>query len=60
MELIKKLPIKIEIKWVRGHQNENKHGEIIHGPFIQEIQMNILVDELANRSMQENGRRENI
>ena len=38
-ELIGKLPIDIEIRWVRGHQNENRLGEIIHGPFLQEVQM---------------------
>ena len=50
-ELLKKMPIKVEVRWVRGHQDENRYGEKIHGPFSKEVQMNILVDELAGRRM---------
>ena len=50
-ELIKKLPIKVQMKWVKGHQDTNKYGERIHGPFTKEVQMNILVDELATRGI---------
>ena len=50
-ELIKKLPILIELKWIRGHQDSNKFGERIFGPFSQEVQMNLLVNKLANRDM---------
>ena len=56
-ELIKKLPISIDIVWVKGHQNENKFGDIINGPFQQDVQMNILADELANKGMKTEGRK---
>ena len=50
-ELIEKLPIALEIRWIKGHQDENMHGEKIHGPFYPDVQMNILVDRLASRGM---------
>ena len=51
-ELINKLPIKIEIRWVKGHQDENRFGEKINGPFKKEVMMNIQVDEFARRGME--------
>ena len=51
-ELINKLPIKIEIRWVKGHQDENRFGEKIHGPFKKEVMMNIQVDKFARRGME--------
>ena len=50
-ELITALPIKIELKWVRGHQDTNKYGEKIHGPFRKKVMLNIQVDDLARRGM---------
>ena len=50
-ELLEKMPIRVEIIWLRGHQDENRHGNKIHGPFPKEVQMNILVDELAGRGL---------
>ena len=39
----------IRYKWVRGHQDELKETkEKIHGPFQQEVQLNIMVDKLAS------------
>ena len=50
-ELRSKLPIDLEIKWIKGHQNANEYGMIIQGPFLHEIEMNILVDKLAEKGM---------
>ena len=52
-DLIKKLPIRVEVQWIKGHQDSNKCGEKIHGPFSQDVAMNILVDELATRGLRE-------
>ena len=52
-ELMKKLPVDVRLEWVRGHQNQNKKGEVIFGPFPREVEMNILVDGLASRGMQQ-------
>ena len=35
------------------HQDQNKQGQVIHGPFKQEVQMNILVDKLAAQGMKD-------
>ena len=43
------LPIAIHHKWVKGHQNEMKDGTQIYGPFPRDVQLNIEMDELANR-----------
>ena len=51
-ELINKLPIRMTIKWVKGHQDENRFGEKIHGPFTRDVMMNVLTDELASRGME--------
>ena len=50
-ELMDAMPIVIKLKWVRGHQDTNIYGDRIHGPFIPAVQMNIQVDELANRGL---------
>ena len=50
-ELIQALPIKVTLKWVKGHQDENSFGEKIHGPFIKEVILNIRVDKLADMGM---------
>jgi hypothetical protein len=50
-DLIKKLPIKVAIKWVKGHQDENSFGDKIYGPFTLAAQMNILTDALATKGM---------
>ena len=50
-EIIKKLPIRLQIKWVRGHQDRDIRGEKIYGPFTTDVQMNILVDDLASKGM---------
>ena len=50
-ELIDSLPINLEIKWIKGHQDVNEYGEKMFGPFLQEVYLNILVDELATKGM---------
>lgn len=35
-------------KWVRGHQNQDKQGNTIYGPFQCEAQLNIEMDLKAN------------
>ena len=52
-ELITKLPIRVSIEWVKGHQDVNSFGEKINGPFSREVMMNVLVDKLAKRGMDE-------
>ena len=51
-ELLAALPIAVELKWVKGHQDTNEHGAKIHGPFQHEVYLNILVDELARKGME--------
>ena len=45
------MPIDLDIQWIKGHQDQNKNGQVIHGPFKQEVHMNMLVDELAAKGM---------
>jgi hypothetical protein len=52
-ELLEKMPIMVDIQWIRSHQNLNKHGDKIHGPFRKEVQMNILADDLASRGREQ-------
>ena len=59
-ELLEKIPIRLEIRWVQGHQDENRRGNKIHGPFPQEVQMKILVDELASRGLDLEGENQQI
>ena len=47
-ELIKSLPIDIELRWIKGHQDTNEYGQRVHGPFAREVTLNIVTDELAN------------
>ena len=46
-ELIEALPIKLDIRWIRGHQDSDEHGDKIHGPYTRAVTMNILTDGLA-------------
>ena len=39
--------VKINVKWVKGHQDEDTKGQKIHGPFQREVQLNIDMDEKA-------------
>ena len=41
-ELIEALPIKLDIRWIRGHQDSDEHGDKIHGPYTRAVTMNIL------------------
>ena len=50
-ELISKLPIKINVEWIKGHQDVDRYGNRIFGPFNRETQMNMLVDDLASLGM---------
>ena len=50
-ELIEALPIRITLKWVRGHQDSNVYGDKTHGPFTRDVMLNIKVDELAAKGM---------
>ena len=43
-ELIEALPIKLDIRWIRGHQDSDEHGDKIHGPYTRAVTMNILTD----------------
>jgi hypothetical protein len=52
-ELRSKLPIVLKLKWIRGHQDLNKRGEQIHSPFLKEVYLNILVDDLAKQGMKQ-------
>ena len=49
--LIRVLPIKLNIKWIRSHQDTNTYGEVIHGPFRRHTQLNIWTDKLASEGM---------
>jgi hypothetical protein len=50
-DLRKRLPISVKIKWIRGHQDRNKYGKRIYGPFNRDVDMNILVDRMAKLGM---------
>jgi ribonuclease HI len=51
-DLRKRLPIKVNIEWIKGHQDENKFGKRKYGPFTNEVSINIRADELAKMGMQ--------
>ena len=51
-ELLRQLPIDVEMEWIKSHQDTNEFGERINGPFSQEVNMNIIVDKLATRGME--------
>ena len=51
-EIIKLLPFKVTLKWVKSHQNETKEGKTIYGPFPREVQLNCEVDELAKKGLE--------
>ena len=48
-DLIDALPVEIKLKWVKGHQDTNTHGDKIYGPFKCDVMLNIIVDELAGK-----------
>ena len=52
-ELVKRMPIRLKFKWIKAHQNETEGGEKVNGPFHREVEMNILVDKLATRGLEE-------
>ena len=56
-DLVESLPIKIKLKWVKGHQDTNIYGELIHGPFKCDATLNIKADELAEKGMKAGGGR---
>ena len=43
------IPIRVTVKWVKGHQDELENGQKIKGPFTREAQLNILMDKRANK-----------
>ena len=49
MELINTLPIDIELRWIKAHQDTNKYGRTINGPFNKEVSLNILADKLVDK-----------
>ena len=48
-ELMDTLPIEVELRWIKGHQDTNAYGEKLHGPFTRPVMMNILTDLLADK-----------
>ena len=48
-ELINTLPIDIELRWIKAHQDTNKYGRTINGPFNKEVSLNILADKLVDK-----------
>ena len=50
-ELINALPIAVTLRWVKGHQDTNIYGNRVHGPFMPEVMLNILVDDLASKGL---------
>ena len=50
-DIQKLLPTKINFKWVKSHQDENKEGKKIKGPFKREVQLNSEMDALAARGV---------
>ena len=49
--MVDALPIDINIKWIRGHGDTNDRGEVIHGPFRRNTQLNIWTDTLATKGL---------
>ena len=49
--LIESLPIAVEMRWVKGHQDMDKWGGKTFGPFKRDVMMNILVDGLATKGL---------
>ena len=45
LHLIRKnMSLKIEFEWIKWHQDRNKEGKQIYGPFSRPVQLNILMD----------------
>ena len=42
---------KVIIQWVKGHQDEDKNGNKIHGPFQRDTQLNIDMDVKAKQGV---------
>ena len=49
-EFKKIIPTHVKGKWIRGHQDTTKDGQMIYGPFPREVEVNIKMDELANEA----------
>ena len=49
--LIKSLPIRLQCRWIRGHEDTNERGEKIHGPFLRSTQLNMWSDKLASTGL---------
>ena len=49
-ELKGKLPVRIEAKWVKSHQDKCKQGKKIFGPFPREVELNIEMDAEASKA----------
>ena len=43
------LPISIQGKWIKGHQDELDNGQKIHGPFDRATELNIKADKIATK-----------
>ena len=50
-KLKKALPIEVECKWIKSHQDTNEYSTKINGPFTRPVQLNILVDGLAGKGL---------
>ena len=50
---IKCTTVPLCFKWIKGHQNVNKEGDRIYGPFTRPTQLNIEMDEYAGRASRE-------
>lgn len=51
------LPITVKAEWIKGHQDENKKGRKIHGPFPRLVEINIEMDRRANKARKNTNKR---
>ena len=49
-QLTLEVNIKIQFQWVKSHQDTNKAGDKVFGPFTRPVQLNISMDELAKQA----------
>ena len=49
--LLRNTNLRFTFTWVKGHQNVDKQGKKIFGPFERPVQLNILMDEYAGRGV---------
>ena len=49
------LPFHVEYHWVKSHQDENKDGKPIYGPFARNAELNIMADKLCTQAYQSEG-----